>query len=276
MNERDEELLQRYREASDTEPAAPAEHVRAAILAEGLAAAGRYAASQSHAHRGTRRRWMYTLIGTASAAVLAGILVLPGFLKRGPAETPGATMSAPRAAAPAELARRKEVELEPAPAPAAAPALTPAPARTLAPAASLEAAPQTPPTLPVAAAPAAKKSAEQAPEAMSADASVAAGLARRSEARSELQAIRAVTGNDLEGLKQALQAGAAVDERDRQGRTPLLLAVELGNMELAKELLDHGANPAATDAAGRTPLALARQLRRTDLVDLLERAGARR
>ena len=86
----------------------------------------------------------------------------------------------------------------------------------------------------------------------------------------------AVAEDDPVKLRQALAEGAAVDARDARGRTPLLLAVELGRMEMAKELLEHDANPAVTDAAGLTPLDLARQLRRADIVDLLQRAGARR
>ena len=51
---------------------------------------------------------------------------------------------------------------------------------------------------------------------------------------------------------------------------------QLPRVEMAKELLEHDANPAVTDAAGLTPLDLARQLRRADIVDLPQRAGARR
>ncbi len=281
MNEPDEKLLQRYREASDAQAVAPGEHVRAAILAEGRAAARRYAASplespaaadpaldrataRSHGHPRARRRWMYTLIGTASAAVLAGILVLPGFLKEAPPATPEAAVSAPRTVVQAEMARKKVVQPDTSAISATAPAPG-MPARAAsAPAASAPA----PASL-------SKESVQQTPEAMAADRSSAVSLRTiRHEQASPL--FDAVAEDDPVKLRQALAEGAAVDARDARGRTPLLLAVELGRMEMAKELLEHDANPAVTDAAGLTPLDLARQLRRADIVDLLQRAGARR
>lgn len=280
MNEPDEKLLQRYREASDAQAVAPGEHVRAAILAEGRAAARRYAASplespaaadpaldrataRSHGHPRVRRRWMYTLIGTASAAVLAGILVLPGFLKEAPPATPEAAVSAPRTVVQAEMARKKVVQPDTSAISATAPAPE-MPARAAsAPAASAPAASRS------------KESVQQTPEAMAADRSSAVSLRTiRHEQASPL--FDAVAEDDPVKLRQALAEGAAVDARDARGRTPLLLAVELGRMEMAKELLEHDANPAVTDAAGLTPLDLARQLRRADIVDLLQRAGAGR
>jgi len=286
MNEPDEKLLQRYREASDAQAVAPGEHVRAAILAEGRAAARRYAASSSESpaaagpapdratarsrgHPRARRRWLYTLIGTASAAVLAGILVLPGFLKDAPLATPKAAMSAGRTVVQAEVPRKKVLQ----PDTSAIPATGPAPEMP----ARATASPAT--SAPAASAPApaslSKESVKQAPEAMAADRSSAVSLqAIRHEHTSPL--FDALVEDDPVKLRRALADGAAVDARDARGRTPLLLAIELGRVEMAKELLEHDANPAVTDAAGRTPLDLARQLRRADLVDLLQRAGARR
>lgn len=245
MSGPDEDLLRRYRDASDAQACVPGEHVREAILAEGRAAARRYAASavqgtpmerpaaaRSPGAPGVRRRWIYTLAGVASAAVLAGILVLPGFLRPGPMETPTATMSAPRTIAQTESKRSKEAE--PRTAPIAEPSPLPAPETSLA----------TPP------------------------------VAIRQVQPSPL--FDAVIRDDPAKLRQALQAGAVVDARDSEGRTPLLLAVQLGRADLARALLDHGADPKAADSAGRTPLELARQLQRADLVDLLQRAAAGR
>ncbi|MBS0612195.1 MAG: ankyrin repeat domain-containing protein [Proteobacteria bacterium] len=283
--ERDEELLRRYREASDAQGAAPSERVRTAILGEGRAAAERYAVQTQasaaeldtvalRSHQPPRRRWMYTLIGTASAAVLVGILVLPRFLSEDTREK-AVVRAAPRITAKQEVAQdsagvggtaASAPLSESALATAAAPAPGPAP-------------------LPASA----KKAETAASEAQASD-TQAGALNERAQGhvdkeRNEAEARRtsspaplfaAVRAGDVTQLRQALQADTAVDSRDAQGRTPLLLATELGRDAMVKELLDHGADPEAADAAGRTPLQLARQLQRADLIELLERAGARR
>ena len=47
---------------------------------------------------------------------------------------------------------------------------------------------------------------------------------------------------------------ADVNKRDRRGRTPLCLAVELGSHENTDCLLKYGADPRVPDKNGRTPL----------------------
>ena len=71
----DRELVQRYRDASNTGPSAPSDTVRAAILAESR----RVAALNAEAAASRTRRWPYALFGTLSAAALAAFLIVPRF-----------------------------------------------------------------------------------------------------------------------------------------------------------------------------------------------------
>lgn len=74
-----------------------------------------------------------------------------------------------------------------------------------------------------------------------------------------------------EGLVEEIIArGALVDIRNIDGQTPLHLAVELGNLEAARLLLEHGADLNAPDRQGVTPLRLAVKSRRRRAVALLE------
>src|SRR5689334_4219736 len=54
-----------------------------------------------------------------------------------------------------------------------------------------------------------------------------------------------------------LSRGAAIDSRDADGRTALMLAAQRGHAETVKLLLDHGAKPDARDKQGWTAYALA-------------------
>ncbi|MFO1464918.1 MAG: ankyrin repeat domain-containing protein [Steroidobacteraceae bacterium] len=313
--EPDEDLLRRYREASDAQPAAPSQSVRAAILAEGRAAAARHAAAAQAplndvagmataslaARRARRFRWLYPLIGTASAAALAGILVLPRFLPA-PSSTSSLAPDAQRAPVP---------ELAAAPAPRAAPAAPGValrqerPTEAVAPAVVEHDAARTNQSESVQAytAPAQANASVTAQTTPNAAAPVAADVAttaadkriERGAGRADAQAsgsvqaqsseyepaaadaallFAAVRGNDLNQLRQALATGSPSDARDAQGRTPLLLAIELGRETLVAELLQQGADPDAVDRLGHTPLALAHRLQRDRIVQMLERAGA--
>ncbi len=63
--------------------------------------------------------------------------------------------------------------------------------------------------------------------------------------------------NDGDAMLSLLNAGARLEIRDRDGATPLHLAVEFGNLEVLETLLDKGANPAAKTNQGQTPMDLA-------------------
>ena len=132
-NAQDEELLARYRRASDTDAAAPSESVRSAILAESRRAAEQLEKkAPQHPFDVSRpaandARWKITAFGTVGAALLAALLIAPRFWENQRAtEVDKTEVSSVPAAAPAA----KTASADPAaPAPAAAPppAASPAP-----------------------------------------------------------------------------------------------------------------------------------------------------
>lgn len=58
-------------------------------------------------------------------------------------------------------------------------------------------------------------------------------------------------------VEAVIAAGGDVHRPRRDGRTPLHMAVTLGDVEVVNVLLRHGADPNAVDADGQTPLHLA-------------------
>lgn len=78
-----------------------------------------------------------------------------------------------------------------------------------------------------------------------------------------------------EELAQKLsELGVNVDQRDREGRTPLLLNCATKNIKLALFLLGHGADPALADKDGDTPLHEAASAGNLELMEWLLRHGA--
>jgi ankyrin repeat protein len=74
-------------------------------------------------------------------------------------------------------------------------------------------------------------------------------------------------------LRRALQDGAAIDERDQFGLTPLHYAVAQKQDAMVEELLADGANLAAQDRDGKTPLYYAAELRLARLAKRLIEAS---
>lgn len=132
MSARDDELTQRYREASEQEDARPGAHVRAAVRAHAQmlaaaplptapAASSPVAANQSH--------WKITALATVAVVGLTGLLLLQ--FQRGTPEEQEIAYGQRRAEAPARAQPSAAAPPAPAPAaeaPSAAPAIPAAPA----------------------------------------------------------------------------------------------------------------------------------------------------
>jgi hypothetical protein len=274
----DKELLERYKRASDTESAAPSDAVRAAILAEGRRVAEQRAKSASQQPFDVPRRaandsrWKITAFGTAGAALVAALLFAPHLWEnaRGPAlQTSSAPVAvsnapAPPAAAPPVSAPQSNDELVD---------LT----------ASAEAAPKAESLKPLQQdrqaalaelAPAEQSQAEKKyPQALAGPApSTAAAAPTAGYAQSDVSANRARSARAK--AAEPMDQGAALNERDQLGRTPLMLAVIDGRRDVVRLLLDRGADPNAADDSGRTPLQMARQANLREIAALLERSGA--
>ena len=82
----------------------------------------------------------------------------------------------------------------------------------------------------------------------------------------------AVTKNDKchpEVVQMLNDAGADIEAKDEQGRSPLLLACELGQLDALKMLVEAGAAVCATDSLGDACLILAASFGQTDIVRYL-------
>jgi Ca-activated chloride channel family protein len=77
-----------------------------------------------------------------------------------------------------------------------------------------------------------------------------------------------------EAVKALLDNGAKVDVRDGKGYTALMYAVQAGQADIVKLLLENGANPNTKGKDGKRALTLAREKKCTEIVHLLQKAGA--
>jgi uncharacterized protein len=92
--------------------------------------------------------------------------------------------------------------------------------------------------------------------------------------------IRAADRGHVEVIRELLRTDIDVDHVNRLGWTALLEAIILGDggprhTEVARLLVEAGANVNLADRDGVTPLAHARRRGHTNIVALLEAAGAR-
>jgi ankyrin repeat protein len=87
--------------------------------------------------------------------------------------------------------------------------------------------------------------------------------------------IECVFRNDLSGLQTALAQGSDPNERDDDGRTPLIHAAIDNRLEVARLLLDSGADVDAQDAMGDSALHYAAQEHHSEMASLLIGHGAR-
>lgn len=79
---------------------------------------------------------------------------------------------------------------------------------------------------------------------------------------------------NIEIVKQLIDAGADVNQANAHGTTPLLCAVEFGRPELVKLLLESGAKTNVRDSQSREPLGLAVKFGNLALVKMLLAYGA--
>lgn len=82
-------------------------------------------------------------------------------------------------------------------------------------------------------------------------------------------------GNE-KAVKQHIQAGSDLNEKDQFGSTPLTIAITFDKVEIARLLIDAGADIHATSADGSTPLHTAAFLCRIEVVEALLNKGANR
>ncbi len=73
--------------------------------------------------------------------------------------------------------------------------------------------------------------------------------------------------NDL--VLELINLGVDKNSFNRDGRTPLALAVEKGHLELVSKLLDLGASPTIKDKEGNTPFSIAVKLNRVSVAEKL-------
>jgi ankyrin repeat protein len=68
---------------------------------------------------------------------------------------------------------------------------------------------------------------------------------------------------------------ALINQENRDGRTPLMAAVRAGHAQVVQMLIAGGADITISDFTGRTAFDLAREGRSRQVVQILEKAGAR-
>ena len=82
--------------------------------------------------------------------------------------------------------------------------------------------------------------------------------------------------HQVEMAKLLIDVGAPVDAEDHNGVTPLMIAARRGYLDIGEALLAKGANPRKTDFTGHDALSFATDSHRTAVVQVLQRAAARR
>jgi len=84
----------------------------------------------------------------------------------------------------------------------------------------------------------------------------------------------AVLDNQIEVVTFLLDRGAAVDQRDEFGQTPLITAASCGHEAMVRLLLDQGADVNARNDEGDSALGKAQEKQHAGIVRMLQEAGA--
>ena len=81
---------------------------------------------------------------------------------------------------------------------------------------------------------------------------------------------------DTEAVKSAVESGADVNAKDKDGKTALMYASERGFEDIVRYLLNQkGIDINARDSGGKTALIYATEKGRAEIVKLLKTAGAK-
>jgi hypothetical protein len=96
----------------------------------------------------------------------------------------------------------------------------------------------------------------------------------RADANADSALIAAAEQGDVGTVRQLLQAGAAVDTRDRAGRTALLAATQSNRVEAARALIAAGADVNAKDGIQDSPYLYAGAEGRNEILKMTLAAGA--
>ncbi len=80
---------------------------------------------------------------------------------------------------------------------------------------------------------------------------------------------------DVSQVREAIEAGHAVNDTSEVGYTPLHAAAENDRVEVVRLLLEHGGDPSARVSSGETPFDLAERSGHADIALLLKTAMSR-
>nr|WP_315186135.1 ankyrin repeat domain-containing protein [uncultured Albidiferax sp.] len=299
-----DELLLRYRQASDADPRRPASQVGEAVRAhaQSVLAARQTVSAVPAAPAANQPRWKLSLLASVVLAGLTSLLVLQ--FDRGPADERERVLgdAAPSAKAATDAIDATDANQQEKAAPAA-PAM-PVPARPELAQATPKAAaakrtenhartqskdervafeniqppaPSSPaqemdaPATPLRAAPTpATAEMRRADE----EGGSASGRTRATATPPLASALQeAARKGHTSQLNDLLARGAPLDAADTEGRTPLMLATIHNHPEMVQRLLAAGANVTLVDRSGSTALAHARRLGHGRIAELIEEAS---